>query len=271
MHPLSRQIIENHSLFLWYCAALIAFFSLTAAPALSQAPEPEHPVLHIYTEVRDGSQLLYGESGNVWVENDMSRLVEAVMEESGLAYQVTVVPWSRMLNTLTTEPNSLAYPLIKLPAREDDFRWVGFIRPIDSYLFGLRGREQELPTTLEAARNYRIGSMRGDAFHNYFSALEFPNLVIFGNNTPWLSMLERSRIDLMPFALSGIDSILQRNNRPADTLIPAVKLDALSFPLYFVMNLNSDPELVEVITVAYRRVVQNGTFERIMGLPHPEF
>ncbi len=271
MWSLSRQQMRKHSLFSRSLRPKICVLAFLFVSSLIVAEERELPVLHVYTEVRDGSQVLNTRERTVWVDNDMSRLLEAVLEESGLNYQVAVVPWSRMMNNVANEANSLVYPIIRLPERENNFHWIGEIRPIDAYLFGLRSRLDTIPHTLEAARELRIGTMRGDAFHDFFLANDFGNIVILGNNTSWVSMLERDRIDLMPLTLSGIETLLALANRPADTLVPAVRLDALSHPLYFVMNLNSDPELVETVIQAYRRVVQNGTFERVMGLRHPGF
>lgn len=261
--------MPRHSSLLRYLA-LIGLILVTCLSALGiQAAEQNSPALRIFTEVRDGSEIVIDEDGHTWVDNTMSRLIEIILNETNLEYSVTVVPWSRMLSNLQSRPNTLAYPVMRIPEREQLFLWGGVIRTIDAYLFGLRSRSEDLPHTLEEARDFRIGSMRGDAFHNYFSALSYPNLVVIGNNTPWLSMLERNRIDLVPFALTGIEQFLVRHEAPPEMLEPLIRLDALSYPLYFVMNLDSDPELVEEVTQAYRRVVQSGDFERIMERSHP--
>lgn len=269
MFYLSRHLLQKHSAFLTKLTVISLLCATCVYTQGIQAADQKSPDLHIFTEVRDGSELLVDAQGRTSVDNTMSRLVEAVLNETDLIYTSTVVPWSRMMSNLQTRPNTLAYPVMRIPEREELFLWAGQIRTIDAYLLGLTSRSSELPHTLEEARNFRIGSMRGDAFHNYFRALEYPNLVIVGNNTPWLSMLERDRIDLMPFSLTGIELFLQRHDAPPDMLEPLIRLDELSHPLYFVMNLDSDPKLVEQITQAYRRVVQNGDFERIMGFSPP--
>lgn len=267
----SRQILQKYSAFSRYLSLIslilcIGPYTLTLnAQTADQGPTQ----LQVFTEVRDGSEIVIDEDGNSWVDSALSRLTEAVLDESQLQFTVTVVPWPRMMSNLQSRPNTLAYPVLRIPEREELFLWGGLLRPIDAYLFGLRSRADELPHSLEGARNFRIASMRGDAFHSYFSALEYPHLVVIGNNAPWLSMLERGRIDLVPFALSGIEEFLSRHEAAPDLLEPLIRLDALSYPLYFVMNVDSDPALVEEITRAYRRVVQNGDFERIMGFAHP--
>jgi|GEM_PF-1145371 len=269
MFCLSRHLKRKYSPFLWYYAAIITVFGLISTASQTYAAEQNLPLLHVYTEVRDRSQLVTDAQGRTWVDNSMSRLVEVVLAEAGVEFQSSVVPWSRMLNSLSNQPNTLAYPLLRIPEREDQFAWVGHLQHIDSYLFGLRSRIDELPDSLDEVGGFRLGTMRGDAFHNFFVAQGYPNLVVFNNSTPWLSMLQRGRIDLMPFALTGIAGYLERSGEPPDTLAPVIRLDALSYPLYFVMNLNSDPELVKKIADAYQRVVSDGRFEEIQGFSHP--
>lgn len=246
-----------------FCASL-----LFSPPVLGQAPTAK---LNIYTEVRDGSDIISDELGNSWVDSPSSRIMRAMLEESGLEFQVSVVPWSRILKGLETESNALAYPVLRTPEREDRFHWLGLIRPIEANLCGMRNRLDELPRTLSDARDFRIGVIRGDSFDDYLRAAQMPNIVYIGNNTPMFSMLERNRIDLMPFTQFGIDLLLQGLQLPSDTLVPVIRLDALSRSLYFVMGLDSDPELVERVSLAYRRIVENGTFERLEGFPHPGF
>jgi len=264
MYYVSRPISKKHSLFAWHLRVFLFVLGANLCAQTALAAD-----LQIFTETRDASELITDENGHTRTSNTMSILIEAMLVESGLDYTSEVVPWSRMLSNLSVEPNTLAYPILRIPEREERFLWIGFLQPVDAYLYGLSSRSEQLPYSLEEARDYRIGAMRGDAFHNYFDAQGYDNLVIIGNNTPWLTMLERGRIDLMPYAQSGVENYLSRLDAPADMLEAVIRLDDLSHPLYFVMNLDSDPELVEIITRAYERVVQSGTFERIQGFSHP--
>ena len=141
--------------------------------------------------------------------------------------------------------------------REELSLWGGQLRPVDAWLYELRSRVDEQPHSLEQARDFRIVSMQEDAFHNYFSAIEYPHLVMIGCNAAWLSLLESDRIGLVPFSLSGTEALLRRHEAASDRLEPLILLDALSYPLYLVMNVDSDSKLVEETIQAHNHVDQN--------------
>jgi polar amino acid transport system substrate-binding protein len=241
--------------------------SLLSITAMAQKPLPE---IRIFTEVRDAAETRADDQGNVWVDNPASRLLETLLVEADLGYEVAIVPWTRLIQNLENQVNTIGYPLVRTPERESRFLWLGLIRPIDNYLYGLRENAEQLPSTLVELDSYSIGTIRGDVFDQYFQSLGLTNVVRFGNGTPWLQMMERGRIDLMPFAEHGIEEYLQRHEQPVDKLVPAIRLDSLSTGLYFVMHPDSDELLVQRLQQAYASLLADGRYYEIMGLTAPE-
>ncbi len=237
--------------------------SLLSITALAQNPLPK---LRIFTEVRDAAETRADDQGNVWIDNPASRLLETMLVEAGLDYEVSIVPWTRLIQNLENQTNTIGYPLVRTPERESRFLWLGLIRPIDNYLYGLRDNAGQLPSTLVELDSYSIGSIRGDVFDQYFQSLGLSNVVRFGNSTPWLQMMERGRIDLMPFGEHGIRDYLQRQGQPVDKLVPAIRLDSLSTGLYFVMHPDSDEILVQRLQQAHASLLDDGRYYEIMGL-----
>lgn len=249
----------------------ITAFTLAVLPCLLLPvfAQSSLPVIKVFTEVRDGAEVLQDKAGNNWVENPASRLLEAVLEEAGLDYTVQVLPWARLFQNLESQSNSIGYTLVRTPERESRFIWLGLIRPIDSYLYGLSERADELPASIETLDDVTLGTIRGDVYDHYFQSLELDNVIRFGNNSPWLQMMERGRIDLMPYIEQGISAYLIRQGEAVDKLVPAVRLDELSTGLYFAMNLHSDEAVVEHLRQAYEAVVAQGLYQQIMGISHP--
>jgi len=259
-YPLSLRALRTYRLLL---AGL-----LLATGAYVQGAE-SLPRIQIYTEVRNAANIAANRQGQSYVDNPGTGLILALLEEAGLEYDIHLVPWARIMQTLQTQPNTLAYSLSRTAQREALFHWIGLIRPVDVYLFGLADRLPDLPDTLEQARDYRIGTIRGDFADEYFSRLRFPNLVYIGNKTPWLTMMERDRIDLVPFGVHGIKEFLEQRDQPADRLVPVVRLDALSTGLYIALSKSSDPEIQTRLKDAYQMIVADGRYESLMGFPHP--
>lgn len=230
----------------------------------------QEPVIHAYTQIRNSGNFVTSPEGEL-VPNDIgTRLFREIMAEAGLAYDITIAPWARNIQALNTRPNVLAYTFVRSPDREDAYYWVGLVRNIESNLYGLREHRAMLPTTLDEARQYRVGSIRDDAFDSLLHRLDFPNIVHINNSSPWLTLLERGRIDLVPFSEQAMVDYLVQRGEPVDRLVAAVRLEALSTGLYFALSKQTDEALYQRLHRAYVAIVENGTYERIVGLPHPE-
>jgi len=54
-----------------------------------------------------------------------TELVAAVLEEARLDYQISIMPWARVVRAAETTPNVLVYSMVRPPEREDQFHWTG--------------------------------------------------------------------------------------------------------------------------------------------------
>lgn len=192
-------------------------------------------------------------------------LVLAVLAEAGYDADVRVVPWPRVVHSLESRKNVLAFSMTRTPQREELYHWIGLIRPVNFKLWALPERADEIPDTLEAARDLRISAIRGDVVENYLLSKGFTNLVYLSESSNTLIMLRRDRIDLMPYIESGMPDYLARKNASPDALVPVLDLEEISSGHYIVMNKQSDPELVKKLQDAYQAVVDSGRFDHILG------
>lgn len=198
---------------------------------------------------------VYAEAAEI--DGVTNELVSAVLSEAGYEAEISVVPWTRLMHLLESEPNSLAFSMTRTPDREDRFHWIGLIRPITFKLWGLRERADELPRTLEGARDLRISALRGDVVADYLTSIGFTNLVYLSQASNTLTMLLRDRVDLMVYIETGIEDYLSERNASLDMLIPVATIDEISTGHYLVMNKDSDPALVELIEAAFNAVTSN--------------
>jgi len=227
-------------------------------------------VLRVYTQVRNAANIDYDENGDPVPVDIGSQLLHAMLAETELEYSIEIAPWARIIQYLDSRPNILAYTLVRTEEREEQFHWIGLVNNIESYLYGLSERAAELPRTIEAARAYQVGSIRGDAYDNLLTSLEFSNIVHINNGAPWLTLLERGRLDLVPFGEQALSEYLEQQQIHEERLVPLVRLEALSTGLYFAASKQTDPELIAQLRDAYRAMVLRGDYEEVMGVPHPD-
>ncbi len=191
-------------------------------------------------------------------------IVKAVLAEAGYQADVRVVPWARVMHSLESQDNVLAFSMTRTPDREDRFHWIGLLRPVAFKMWALPERAAVLPASLEDAKNLRVSAERGDVAERYLLAEGFTNLIYLSQESNTLTMLRRDRIDLMVYIESGMPGFLARKNEPPGTLVPVYDLDEISTGHYMVMSKQSDPELVQLLQDSYQAVVDSGRFDHLI-------
>ncbi len=194
-----------------------------------------------------------------------TQLVKAVLEEAGLEYEITMVPWVRAIQAIDNRENVLVYSMTRNPERENRYHWIGEILSLEYYLFGLKERANSLPRSLPLAAGFEVGVVREDVVHRYLTGQGFDHLVVVKHPARNLSMLERGRIDLFPFSRFGVGLFSRRNGFDRDRLIGMVKLEEISTGIYMVLSKSTNDETVGRVRDAYARLKASGALQEIMA------
>jgi polar amino acid transport system substrate-binding protein len=250
-HKLKRQ--PRHIL-AGLIAALLTVFSFALH---AQAAEPR---LTVYAELEEADNFQPGSDTPVPI-GPGGDLAELVLAEAGLEADIRVVPWPRLIQSLDSQRNVMAFSMTRTPAREERYHWIGKIQSVEFKLWSLAERADEFPSELEQLRHFRISGIRGDVVENYLLGKGFSNLVYLSENANTLTMMRRDRVDLMPYILSGVDDYLARKNEAPGTLVAIADLPEISTGHYLVMGKDSDPELVQQLQDAYNAVLSRGDWQ----------
>lgn len=245
-----------------HICCLVLLFFLSTAQGAEQAGSL---FMHVYTGPRslDGSPSSEAGATPVDTTADVAR---ALLDQAGIEHELTVIPWSRAVQALQSTPNVMVYSMIRNNEREHLYEWIGMIRPVETWLFALDGKLQQLPATLDQARNYSIGLARRSAADDYLQSLGFTDIAYMGDASRAPLLLQRNRIDLAAFTLNESMGMQERFDLQPGELIPVIKLEPLSTGTYFVVSKQTDPALVTRLKQAYQDLVDNGRYVQIMGL-----
>lgn len=235
---------------------------------LVHSEEGSEASLQLLVQIRDPAVVSRHPDGSISIDNRASRLMEAVLAEANISYEIQLYPWIRMLQEIKSRKNVLIYPMPRTADRGKDVYWIGTIRPATTNLYGLRERMSELPTTLSDARERSIGVIRGSGTEQYLEGQGFTQLRRFADIKNPIIMLERNRFDLFPFQPRGVQKLLQRQNLPSDYLVPMISLQDLTTEWYFAVSNQTDEHIKNALTDAYQRVVADGRYARIMGIEY---
>lgn len=90
-------------------------------------------------------------------------ILREAFKRAGIPYSMTLrFPWERIYHLALEKPGYGVFVTARVPEREKLFKWVGPIGP-DDWVLLARGDSPITLTSLEQARQYRVGAYKGDA------------------------------------------------------------------------------------------------------------
>ncbi len=209
--------------------------------------------IHIKVVTEDTFPVQFIENGKI--SGPATQLVEKVLAQSGLNYDIEVLPWARAYRLAKTEPNVLIYSLARTTAREQSFHWLGRIMALDYYLYGATDTSVNFNTPLAALKHYRIGTVRDSAVDQYLRANDFEKLTTVVKGTQNFHLFEQNRIDLLPANQSSFQAICLQYAFNCQALKPVHKLDISSIDLYMAFSQPTDMVIVNKVKQAYKQVM----------------
>lgn len=209
--------------------------------------------IHIKVVTEDTFPVQYIDNGKI--AGPATKLVEQVLAMSGLSYDIEVLPWARAYRLATTEPNVLIYSLARTTAREKHFKWIGRIMALDYYLYGSVDSDVNFSTTMEALKEYRIGTVRDSAVDQYLRANGFNNLTTVVQGRQNFYLFAQNRIDLFPANKSSFQAICLQYAFNCEQLKPLYKLKISSIDLFMAFSAFTDDALVKEVQSAYTKLI----------------
>ncbi|CCQ09582.1 ABC-type amino acid transport/signal transduction systems, periplasmic component/domain [Pseudoalteromonas luteoviolacea B = ATCC 29581] len=221
---------------------------------VSHASIGDLPVrLDVYTEEFPPFQTLIspGKVGGI-----ATGIVEAVLRDSNIPYQIHLMPWFRSTTNVEKYPNSLIYSLARTPSRENQFHWLVPLCPINVAFYRLTTRDDINIKRLEDAKKYVVAVAAGQPSETYLLNQGFTpdsNLVVLASHEQGAGMLEKKRIDLLFGAEQFFDGVVHDLNLEGQWE-QVLKIDELSRQTYLAANKAISQEYVQRIKASFERV-----------------
>jgi polar amino acid transport system substrate-binding protein len=193
--------------------ALLAFGLAIGAGLSGQAQAAER--LQLKTEAyapfsyRDQN----GRYGGAGIEQ-----IDIIMREAQIPYDIEMIPWARAIALAETQPMTCVFSTAQTPDRLPKFKWVMTLSVHHTILVKRAGASVRA-TTLDAAKNFMIGTHRLDFTEDLLKAMGFTNLDLSADFETTLRNLVRGRIDMMPMS-EGVYERLRNNGAELERVIP---------------------------------------------------
>ena len=200
-------------------------------------------------------------------------LIGRLMQDAGLGYTIEPQPFARALKTLETTPNAILFPMMRTAEREAKFQWIGLMAKRDYYLYRLKSRKDVVIDSLDDARQYRIGVLRGDVRADYLRTQGFveradKGLEVVNVAFSLLRMQQAGRIDLIVFSDEGVKLACEEAKVSCDSITPAFRLD-MGGNLWLAASPQMPPALVSTLRKAFQKQEDSGYLGKLMKSGRP--
>ncbi len=234
--------------------SLLCLMMMLSAPSFAKGD-----VIKVLTETFPPFN--YEENGEI--RGASTKLVQALLKEADLEYEIEIGRWSSMFSQARDGRNTLLYSVGRTSERENLFYWIGPLFPMEIGLYSSDAQRIRI-SHLEDARNYRIGVVRGDMRDQLFTSLGGFQLTRYRNSRNLLRGLERGRVDVVPLAKMTVPYVLEHLSLPSDAIELVFESRILhQADLYIVLGRESDPELAVRLQQAWKRLESRGELEDI--------
>ncbi|MBD1589455.1 substrate-binding periplasmic protein [Pseudomonas typographi] len=227
---------------------LCASATLLAAPLLGVTEESS------YAYVRDGQ-----------IQGPAVRVVQAVLARAGITdYQLAIYPWARAYDLALGQPNVVIFPIVRTPARERSFHWVGeFARTVPT-LYRLRSNAALPFKALADARDYSIAVVRDDIREHYLLANGFTRLVETADNSETFRRLLGGQVQIAAMSPSELQRRCDVEQVACDQVQAVLSLDEIAAALYIALSRNTPNEVVVKVTAAFNALQAEGAIAPLL-------
>lgn len=226
---------------------LLIFLVSTQALASDVAVQKSTPSVRIVTENYPPYQFSTNDGS---ISGVRTEFVKAVLMDSKLSHQLSVLPWARAYKTTLETPNTCLFSVIYNKERDDKFIWVDSIGEVQGGFFTTELRRKTLElTTLNDLHKYTIAVPRDGISQLILEIKGFSTereLVLVNDWQTAIDMVVKGRVDLMVTNELVISYQLEQLNQPKKALKKVFTIKEFkSNHHYLACNKQTDAEIIQ--------------------------
>jgi len=188
-------------------------------------------------------------------------IVSEIQRRVGNTDQIQLVPWTRGMRYLDSEPNTMLFSMARTTERADLYQWIG---PISETAYGFYARANS-PIVInnldDAKKVASIGVYRNDIRDQFLSKEGFTNLDRASNNFSNLKKLMAGRV----VVIASTSLAMKNDTKLAGYGMKDVKFlyAFLKVPIFIAVSKNTDAKIVADWNAALTTMEKDGTLKTI--------
>ena len=191
----------------------------------------------------------------------MYEITQELAIRVGQPPEIEFLPWSRAQSESQTKSAIGILPLARVPEREAKYTWLVHILSDPYVLFAKKSSHVDI-STIEAARNLRVGTFRGSLAEIVLPKLGFKNYRSVNTDAQNVKMLKSGRIDAWVAPLSFKNRYLEKGGLAGHELRVGATLVVLHE--YLAASKSLDPKVAKKWQEAFTEMKRDGTYAAIM-------
>lgn len=188
-------------------------------------------------------------------------VVRALSRQLGLEFHPRILPWKRVIQEVRSHPLSAAFSMVRTPERETEYKWVGPIATVHSWLYQRADSKLDIKTLDDARKVTAIGVQAGGAAERSLRAMGFTNLSPLFTPGNALRLLIAKRIDLWESADVVMTYQSQQFGIRPSRIKPVVNLG--QYDLYLAFSKEIPDAAIRPWRDALAELRADGTLDRI--------
>lgn len=188
------------------------------------------------------------------------RIVQEMFKRSSIDYSMVLrFSWSRIYNKAKDKEGYGVFSMVRNEQREPLFKWIGPLAPIEWVFFVRQDSDIQL-SSLQDAKQYKIGGYKGDALTNYLlsEGLEVQESAADHLNA---KKLQSGKIDL--WAANNLSGRYFANQQGVAGMKEVLALDKVNF--YLGVNKETPNEVVTALQDALDSMRKDGSLDKIVN------
>jgi len=195
-------------------------------------------------------------------------VLNAVLHQANLQADIELLPFARSYELTVKNPDILMFSFLKTPSRTPNFKWVGQVYTNKAYLVGLKNREDIQLYTLNDAKEYILGTIRGYYSETFLRQANFTtkrHLYLTVNYTQLWGMLLKGRIDLILTNTIALESELKSLNITRDSVNLFFEVQQFPSELHIAAGLKTSNKTIIKLADALKKIKQNHVYDKILA------
>lgn len=191
-------------------------------------------------------------------------IVQYILKDLGLDDSIRLLPGMRAARILKTQPRTMMITILRTPARETRYKWIGPLGDGAIYLYKKKGDTLSVASLADAKKARRIACRNAGLVHDILVREGFGNLDTTAVDGPSVyRKLLAGRSDLgVSDAPLGVRHLLKQWHLPLDTLVQT-SVKVVESPLYIACSKDFPDSEIVLWQKSLDKLKASGAYESV--------